>query len=285
MALSIEPSYPYTPQPFYPTKTTYHRVGFVVFQRKLPDFTTTIAPPTFTTTIALLTVPTHNRFRLVQQPGTGTGKSINLCTAVNQALQIALDSDPRSYIFGEDVGFGGVFRCTTGLADQFGKHRVFNTPLCEQGIVGFGIGLPAMGNRAIAEIQFADYSFPAFDQACFEEWSSTFLSQLTLNQSYKLYELPSRFPPPDFLILSSGLSLQKVYSSIRVTAMMSLKMNRMIKKRQPKWIYYCQSAKRNTLVSGFDSATHLSFPIILPSDRLQFSVSLHLFFLYFIWCN
>nr|GEY33558.1 2-oxoisovalerate dehydrogenase subunit beta 1, mitochondrial [Tanacetum cinerariifolium] len=62
----------------------------------------------------------------------GNGKSINLYTAINQALQIALDSDPRSYVFGEDVGFGGVFRCTTGLADQFGKHRVFNTPLCEQ---------------------------------------------------------------------------------------------------------------------------------------------------------
>lgn len=40
---------------------------------------------------------------------------------------------PRSaYVFGEDVGFGGVFRCTTGLADRFGKSRVFNTPLCEQ---------------------------------------------------------------------------------------------------------------------------------------------------------
>lgn len=37
-----------------------------------------------------------------------------------------------SYVFGEDVSFGGVFRCSTGLADRFGKHRVFNTPLCEQ---------------------------------------------------------------------------------------------------------------------------------------------------------
>lgn len=37
-----------------------------------------------------------------------------------------------AYVFGEDVGFGGVFRCTTGLADRFGKNRVFNTPLCEQ---------------------------------------------------------------------------------------------------------------------------------------------------------
>ncbi|KAK2379153.1 pyruvate dehydrogenase E1 component subunit beta, mitochondrial [Trifolium repens] len=91
-------------------------------------------------------------------------KSLNLYSAINQALHIALDTDPRAYVFGEDVGFGGVFRCTTGLADRFGKNRVFNTPLCEQGIVGFGIGLAAMGNRAIAEIQFADYIFPAFDQ-------------------------------------------------------------------------------------------------------------------------
>ncbi|KAF3331165.1 2-oxoisovalerate dehydrogenase subunit beta 1 [Carex littledalei] len=92
------------------------------------------------------------------------GKLVNLFTAVNQALHIALDTDPRSYVFGEDVSFGGVFRCTTGLAHRFGRQRVFNTPLCEQGIAGFAIGLAAMGNRAIAEIQFADYIFPAFDQ-------------------------------------------------------------------------------------------------------------------------
>lgn len=46
-----------------------------------------------------------------------------------------------------------------------GRERVFNTPLTEQGIAGFGIGLASMGHTAIAEIQFADYIFPAFDQA------------------------------------------------------------------------------------------------------------------------
>lgn len=46
-----------------------------------------------------------------------------------------------------------------------GKDRVFNTPLCEQGIVGFGIGAAVAGATAIAEIQFADYIYPAFDQA------------------------------------------------------------------------------------------------------------------------
>ncbi|NWS99199.1 ODBB dehydrogenase, partial [Mionectes macconnelli] len=69
-----------------------------------------------------------------------------------------------SVVFGEDVAFGGVFRCTVGLRDKYGKDRVFNTPLCEQGIVGFGIGVAVAGATAIAEIQFADYIFPAFDQ-------------------------------------------------------------------------------------------------------------------------
>ncbi|KAF8743624.1 hypothetical protein AX14_001684 [Amanita brunnescens Koide BX004] len=72
--------------------------------------------------------------------------------------------DDNAVVFGEDVAFGGVFRCTMGLAEEFGKERVFNTPLTEQGIAGFGIGMAMMGHTAIAEIQFADYIFPAFDQ-------------------------------------------------------------------------------------------------------------------------
>ena len=67
-------------------------------------------------------------------------------------------------VFGEDVAFGGVFRCSMGLKEEFGGDRVFNTPLCEQGIAGFAIGYASMGKTAIAEIQFADYIFPAFDQ-------------------------------------------------------------------------------------------------------------------------
>ncbi|KAM2356499.1 hypothetical protein ACFX1X_005590 [Malus domestica] len=85
--------------------------------------------------------------------GTGS-KSLNLYSAINQALHIALETDPRSYVFGEDVSFGGVFRCTTGLADRFGKQRVFNTPLCEQGIVGFGIGLAAMIVNEAAKFRY-----------------------------------------------------------------------------------------------------------------------------------
>jgi hypothetical protein len=89
---------------------------------------------------------------------------MNLFTAINDALSIALQTDKRACIFGEHVGFGGVFRCTTGLSDKYGAHRVFNTPLSELGIVGFAVGLASVGHTPMAEIQFADYIFPAFDQ-------------------------------------------------------------------------------------------------------------------------
>ncbi|WAR08675.1 ODBB-like protein [Mya arenaria] len=92
-----------------------------------------------------------------------TAKS-NLVQSVNSALDIALGNDPTAVILGEDVSFGGVFRCTVGLKDKYGADRVFNTPLSEQGIVAFGIGLAVAGATAVTEIQFADYIFPAFDQ-------------------------------------------------------------------------------------------------------------------------
>lgn len=63
-------------------------------------------------------------------------KKMNLFTAVNDAMRIAMQTDSSAVVFGEDVGFGGVFRCSVGLQEEFGKDRVFNTPLCEQGIAG-----------------------------------------------------------------------------------------------------------------------------------------------------
>ena len=87
-------------------------------------------------------------------------KKMNLFTAINDGMRVALQTDKTAIVFGEDVGFGGVFRCATGLREEFGADRVFNTPLCEQGIAGFAIGYASMGRTAIAEIQFADYIFP-----------------------------------------------------------------------------------------------------------------------------
>ncbi|MFQ3193704.1 MAG: 2-oxoisovalerate dehydrogenase E1 component beta subunit [Colwellia sp.] len=90
---------------------------------------------------------------------------MNLLHAINNALEIAMTENERAVCFGEDVGhFGGVFRATSGLQEKFGKLRCFNTPLVEQGVIGFANGLAAQGSVAIAEIQFADYIFPAFDQ-------------------------------------------------------------------------------------------------------------------------
>ncbi|KAG8892367.1 hypothetical protein FRB99_002780 [Tulasnella sp. 403] len=91
-------------------------------------------------------------------------RKMNTYQAIRDAMSHALQRDESAVVFGEDVAFGGVFRCTMGLAEEFGRERVFNTPLTEQGIAGFGIGMAAMGQTAIAEIQFADYIFPAFDQ-------------------------------------------------------------------------------------------------------------------------
>ncbi|KAH7532265.1 hypothetical protein FEM48_Zijuj04G0001500 [Ziziphus jujuba var. spinosa] len=103
----------------------------------------------FSSTTSSISIDDQQQQQAQPQP-----RSLNLYSAINQALHIALDSDPRAYVFGEDVGFGGVFRCTTGLADRFGKSRVFNTPLCEQGIVGFGIGLAAMIVNEAAKFRY-----------------------------------------------------------------------------------------------------------------------------------
>ncbi|OEY65393.1 alpha-ketoacid dehydrogenase subunit beta [Marinobacter sp. X15-166B] len=90
---------------------------------------------------------------------------MNMLQAINNALDIAMAGNERVLCFGEDVGaFGGVFRATSNLQQKYGKDRCFNTPLVEQGIIGFANGLAAQGSFPVAEIQFADYIFPAFDQ-------------------------------------------------------------------------------------------------------------------------
>lgn len=90
---------------------------------------------------------------------------LNLLQAINQALITAMTENEKVVVFGEDVGyFGGVFRATSNLQEKFGKARCFNTPLTEQGIIGFANGLASQGSVPVAEIQFGDYIFPAFDQ-------------------------------------------------------------------------------------------------------------------------
>ena len=90
---------------------------------------------------------------------------MNIIQAVNSALCCELARDKNVVVFGEDVGkFGGVFRATENLQKEFGKDRVFDTPLSENGIVGAAIGMCLYGLRPVPEIQFADFIYPAFDQ-------------------------------------------------------------------------------------------------------------------------
>lgn len=90
---------------------------------------------------------------------------MNIIEAVNSALSVEMARDDRVVVLGEDVGkFGGVFRATKGLYEQFGADRSIDTPLAEGGIIGTAIGLALYGMRPVAEIQFSDFIFPAFDQ-------------------------------------------------------------------------------------------------------------------------
>jgi pyruvate dehydrogenase E1 component beta subunit len=89
----------------------------------------------------------------------------NIIQAVNDALKLEMRRDPRVVVLGEDVGkFGGVFRATTGLYEEFGSDRVMDTPLAEAGIIGTAIGMALYGLKPVPEIQFADFIYPAYDQ-------------------------------------------------------------------------------------------------------------------------
>lgn len=90
---------------------------------------------------------------------------LTLVQAVNRGLHEALRADPDVLVLGEDVGVnGGVFRATEGLQKEFGPERVIDTPLSETGIIGAAVGMALYGLKPVAEIQFLDFIYPAFDQ-------------------------------------------------------------------------------------------------------------------------
>src|SRR6516164_8970748 len=94
---------------------------------------------------------------------------MNMVQALNSAMDVMLGRDPRVVVLGEDVGyFGGVFRVTDGLQRKYGEHRVLDTPIAEGGIIAAAIGMGVNGLKPVAEIQFADYIYPGFDQVVSE---------------------------------------------------------------------------------------------------------------------
>ncbi len=95
---------------------------------------------------------------------TGTTRMNNV-EAVRHTLYEALKADPKALIMGEDVGArGNVFLITKGFLDEFGPERIIDTPLAEASIVGIAVGMAMEGLKPIAEIQFADFIYPAFNQ-------------------------------------------------------------------------------------------------------------------------
>jgi pyruvate dehydrogenase E1 component beta subunit len=92
-------------------------------------------------------------------------EEMNIVEAVNAALEDELENDEDVLVYGEDVGEdGGVFRASEGLQEEFGRERVFSSPLAESGIVGTGIGMALKGMRPVPEIQFSGFSYLAFHQ-------------------------------------------------------------------------------------------------------------------------
>jgi 2-oxoisovalerate dehydrogenase E1 component beta subunit len=84
--------------------------------------------------------------------------------AIHDAMFEEMERDESVLVLGEDIQEGGVFRATDGMLERFGPQRVLDTPLAESSIVGLSIGMAVNGCLPIAEIQFADFAFPAFNQ-------------------------------------------------------------------------------------------------------------------------
>jgi 2-oxoisovalerate dehydrogenase E1 component len=94
-----------------------------------------------------------------------SGQRINMVTAIRRVLEAELEANPRVLVFGEDVGpKGGVHAVTLGLQEKFGRERVFDTSLNEEGIVGRAVGMALSGLMPVPEIQFRKYAEPATEQ-------------------------------------------------------------------------------------------------------------------------
>ncbi|MEO9869887.1 alpha-ketoacid dehydrogenase subunit alpha/beta [Ekhidna sp.] len=92
-------------------------------------------------------------------------RRINIGEAINLALDYELKTNPKVLVFGEDVGMkGGVHAVTMGLQTKYGKERVFDTSLSEEGIIGRAVGMAYAGLMPVAEIQFRKYADPAMEQ-------------------------------------------------------------------------------------------------------------------------
>ncbi len=103
--------------------------------------------------------------QVMEKPVSGETKPMTMAAALTDAMNVALERDPKVVLYGEDVGrMGGVYRITTGLQAKYGEDRVFDSPLTESGIIGTAVGMAAVGMRPVVELQFGGFMMPSFDQ-------------------------------------------------------------------------------------------------------------------------
>jgi 2-oxoisovalerate dehydrogenase E1 component len=95
----------------------------------------------------------------------GAARELRMIDAISEALRMQLERDPKLVLMGQDIAeYGGAFKITEGLVQQFGKGRVRNTPLCESAIIGTALGLALEGYSSMVEMQFADFVSVGFNQ-------------------------------------------------------------------------------------------------------------------------
>ena len=98
-------------------------------------------------------------------PDAAAATDMRYVDAVRDALRVALDGDDRVVLLGQDIAdYGGVFKATEGLVDEFGAERVRNTPIIESGAIGAALGLALAGFRPVVEMQFGDFVTCGFNQ-------------------------------------------------------------------------------------------------------------------------
>lgn len=137
-------------------------------------------------------------------------ENLSLAQAIGLALRKILSERPESLLLGQDIGtYGGAFKVTDGLLKDFGRARVFNTPLAESACTGYAIGLAVNGHRPIEEFQFADFCTEA-------------ATQITLNAATYHFRSGQRVPLVLRLPCGGGLTFGSFHSQELESMLLSM---------------------------------------------------------------
>lgn len=201
---------------------------------------------------------------------------LTMIQAITQALDQALENDPNTLIFGEDVGVnGGVFRATDGLHEKYGEERVFDTPLAESAIGGLAYGLALEDFRPIMEIQFFGFVFEVMDSLVAQMARKRYRSgntrsmQVTIRSPFgggvhtpelhadSLESLIAHSPGIRVVIPSNpydakGLLLASIESNDPVVFLEHMRLYRSFKEEVPAEYYTVELDKANVVMEGDD---------------------------------